>query len=97
MSAATPPDAGAGPGQNGPGEPAGPGRAGSGPAWARAWRHRWARAALVVLAVAVIVTVVILDRHALGQSVSALGSLDLRWFALAVLFEIGRASCRERV
>ena len=89
MSAATPPDAGAGPGQNGPGEPAGPGRAGSGPAWARAWRHRWARAALVVLAVAVIVTVVILDRHALGQSVSALGSLDLRWFALAVLFEIG--------
>jgi putative heme transporter len=39
--------------------------------------------------VAVIVTVIVLDRHALGQSLSALGSLDLRWFALAILCEIG--------
>jgi uncharacterized protein (TIRG00374 family) len=43
---------------------------------------------LVLLAAGVILTVIILDRHALGQSVSALGSLDLRWFVLAILFEI---------
>jgi uncharacterized protein (TIRG00374 family) len=42
---------------------------------------------LVLLAVAVIVTIVILDRHALGQSVSALGSLDLRWFLVAIACE----------
>ena len=44
---------------------------------------------LVLLAIGVIVTIVIVDRHALGQSLSALGSLDLRWFALAILFEVG--------
>jgi putative heme transporter len=92
MSAATPPDGQAG--HNGPAGsgPAGSGPAGSGPAGsgpARARRHRWVRTVLVVLAVAVIVTVVILDRHALGQSLSALGGLDPRWFALAILFEIG--------
>jgi hypothetical protein len=41
----------------------------------------------VLLAAGVIVAVVILDRHALGQSVSALGGLDLRWFLLAIVCE----------
>src|SRR5712692_7841274 len=81
MSAATPPDDGAGPGQTGPDRPE------AGPALPRA-RRRWVRAVLVLLAVGVIVTVVILDRHALGQSVSALGGLDLRWFLLAIFCEL---------
>ena len=81
MSAATPPDSGAGPGQ------AGPDRPGSGPPETRARRHRWVRTVLVLLAAGVIVTIVVLDRHALGQSVSALGSLDLRWFLLAIACE----------
>src|SRR5213078_1748694 len=50
--------------------------------------HQWGRALLVLLAIGVIVTVVILDRHALGQSVSALGGLDPRWFLLAIFCEI---------
>jgi putative heme transporter len=87
MSAATPPDGGAGPGQTRPGPP------GSGPPQAparpegRTRRRQWARAVLVLLAAGVIVAVVILDRHALGQSVSALGGLDLRWFLLAIVCE----------
>ncbi len=81
MSAATPPDGGAGPGQALPGPGSGPGRP-------RVRRHRWVRTVLVLLAAGVIVTVVILDRHALGQSVSALGSLDLRWFLLAIACEL---------
>ncbi|HEV3289670.1 MAG TPA: YbhN family protein, partial [Streptosporangiaceae bacterium] len=82
MSAATPPDGGAGPG------PAGPPGPGSGPGRPRVRRHRWVRTVLVLLAVGVIVTVVVLDRHALGQSVSALGSLDLRWFLVAIACEL---------
>lgn len=73
----TPPDGGAGPGE------AGPGRPGSGPQR----RLRWGRAVVVLLAFGVIVTVVIVDRHALGQSLSALGGLDLRWFLLAIVCE----------
>jgi uncharacterized protein (TIRG00374 family) len=91
MSAATPPDSGAGPGQAGPGQAgpgqAGPGQTGSGPAETRA-RRRWVRTVLVLLAAGVIVTIVILDRHALGQSLSALGSLDPRWFLLAIACEL---------
>jgi putative heme transporter len=86
MSAATPPDGGAGPGQGGPGQ-AGPGRPESGPPESRA-RLRWARTILVLLAAGVIAAVVILDRHALGQSVSALGGLDVRWFLLAIFCEL---------
>jgi putative heme transporter len=87
MSAATPPDGGAGPGQAGPGQ-AGPGRPRS---WAR--RLRWTRTVLtrtvlVLLAAGVITAVVVLDRHALGQSLSALGGLDLRWFLLAIFCEL---------
>jgi putative heme transporter len=87
MSAATPGDGGVGRGQTRPAPP------GSGPPQAparpesRARRRQWARAVLVLLAAGVIVAVVILDRHALGQSVSALGGLDLRWFLLAIVCE----------
>jgi putative heme transporter len=92
MSAATPPDDGAGPGQPGPGQPGagqpGAARAGSGPAQTRPRRHRWVRTVLVLLAAGVIVTVVVLDRHALGQSLSALGGLDPRWFLLAIFCEL---------
>jgi putative heme transporter len=87
MSAATPPDGGAGPGQGGP-APAGHGRPAGGPVDTRVRRRRWARAVLVLLAIGVIVTIVILDRHALGQSLSALGSLDPRWFLLAIFCEL---------
>ena len=83
MSAATPPGSGPGPGHTGPDHTGpgqtGPDQTGSGPASTRPRRHRWARTVLVLLAAGVIVTVVILDRHALGQSLSALGSLDPRW------------------
>jgi putative heme transporter len=86
MSAATPPDGGAGPGQAGPGRP-GSGPPESGPPEGRA-RLRWTRTILVLLAVGVIAAVVILDRHALGQSLSALGGLDVRWFLLAIFCEL---------
>jgi putative heme transporter len=90
MSAATPPDDGTGPGHH---APAGAGRNGpggpGGPAEPRIRRRRWGRLLLLAVVVAVIVTVLILDRHALGQSLSALGSLDLRWFAVAIVAEIG--------
>ena len=98
MSAATPPDSGAGSGRSTPGRsepgppgssPPGSGPPGSGPDGARVRRHRWRRIALLVVGTAVIVTVVILDRHALGQSLAALGSLDMTWFALAIACEIG--------
>ena len=91
MSAATPPGSGPGPGHTGPDRTGpgqtGPDQTGSGPASTRPRRHRWARTVLVLLAAGVIVTVVILDRHALGQSVSALGGLDPRWFLLAIACE----------
>jgi putative heme transporter len=72
MTAATPPDTGPGP------QPRG---AGARP------RRRWVRTVIVVLAIAVLTTVIVLDRHALAQSLSAIGGLDLRWFALAIVCE----------
>ena len=42
---------------------------------------------IVVLAIAVLTTVIVLDRHTLAQSLSAIGGLDLRWFALAIVCE----------
>jgi putative heme transporter len=88
MSAATPPDGGAGPGQTRPGPPgSGPPQVPARPT-SRAWRRQWARAVLVLLAIGVIVTIVIVDRHALGQSLSALGGLDPRWFLLAIFCEL---------
>jgi putative heme transporter len=80
MSAATPPDGGSGPGR-------GQTVPGDGPAPAPARRHRWGRTLLLLLAIGVIATVIIVDRHQLGQSLSALGGLDLRWFVLAIVCE----------
>jgi putative heme transporter len=49
--------------------------------------RRWVRTVIVVLAVAVLITVIVVDRHTLAQSLSAIGGLDLRWFALAIVCE----------
>jgi uncharacterized protein (TIRG00374 family) len=43
---------------------------------------------VVLLAFGVITAVVILDRHALGESLSALSGLDPRWFLLAIFCEL---------
>ena len=72
---APPPDTGHGPGP----QPTGTG--------ARPGIRRWVRTVIVVLAVAVLVAVIVVDRHTLEQSLSALGGLDLRWFALAIVCE----------
>jgi hypothetical protein len=42
---------------------------------------------IAVLAVAVLVTVIVVDRQTLAESLSAIGGLDLRWFALAIACE----------
>jgi uncharacterized protein (TIRG00374 family) len=42
---------------------------------------------VVVLAVVVLVTILIVDRHQLALSLSALGGLDVRWFLLAIASE----------
>lgn len=69
-----------------------PPEAGRGPGLAaadnRPRRRRWVRLAAVVLSVAVIVTVIVLDRHTLSESLSNLGGLNLLWFALAVCCEL---------
>jgi len=70
-----PPDTGHGPGP----QPTGTG--------ARPGIRRWVRIVIVVLAVAVLITVIVVDRHTLAQSLSAIGGLDLRWFALAIVCE----------
>src|SRR6516164_428515 len=85
MSAATPPGSGhrPEPGRTGPAET---GPAETGPT-APVRRRHWGRTTLVVLGVGVITTVLILDRHLLAQSLAALGSLDPRWFGLAIACE----------
>src|SRR5215467_10735629 len=70
-----PPDTGHGPGP----QPTGTG--------ARPGIRRWVRIVIVVLAVAVLITVIVVDRHTLAESLSAIGGLDLRWFALAIVCE----------
>jgi uncharacterized membrane protein YbhN (UPF0104 family) len=72
---APPPDTGHGPGP----QPTGTG--------ARPGIRRWVRIVIVVLAVAVLITVIVVDRHTLAESLSAIGGLDLRWFALAIVCE----------
>ena len=70
-----PPDTGHGPGP----QPTGTG--------ARPGIRRWVRTVIVVLAIAVLITVIVVDRHTLAESLSAIGGLDLRWFALAIVCE----------
>ena len=50
-------------------------------------RHKWGRVVVVVLAAALLITVIVVDRHTLAQSLSAIGGLDWRWFALAIVCE----------
>ncbi len=50
-------------------------------------RRRWLRIGVAILAVGAMVWVVVANRHTLGESLGALGDLDFRWFALAILFE----------
>jgi uncharacterized protein (TIRG00374 family) len=42
----------------------------------------------MLFAIALLTTVIILDRHTLAQSLSAIGGLDLVWFAAAVACEV---------
>jgi putative heme transporter len=55
---------------------------------ARPGRRRWVRVTAVVLSVAVIVTVIVLDRDTLADSLSRLGGLNLLWFGLAICCEL---------
>ena len=57
------------------------------PEQARPGRRRWLRIVVAVLAAGAIVWVVVASRHTLGESLSALGNLDFRWFALAIVCE----------
>ena len=50
-------------------------------------RPQWGRAVLVALAIAVLVTVIVLDRHTLAESLSAIGGLNFLWFAAAIVCE----------
>ena len=51
-------------------------------------RRRWIRVALVLFAVVAITAVLVLNRRTLEGSLSHLGSLDPRWFLLAVACEV---------
>src|SRR5215471_19071282 len=57
------------------------------PESARAGRWRWLRIVVAVLAAGAMAWVVVANRHTLGESLTALGNLDFRWFALAIVFE----------
>src|SRR5436190_21022430 len=50
-------------------------------------RRRWLRIAVAILAVGAMAWLIVANRHTLAESVSSLGQLDFRWFALAVLCE----------
>src|SRR5262249_7732698 len=51
------------------------------------FRRRWVRIVIVLLAIAVLTTVIVVDRHALAQSLSAIGGPDPGWVAPAVVCE----------
>src|SRR5215467_6570429 len=58
------------------------------PGQARAGRRRrWLRIGVAILAAGAMVWVVLANRHTLAESLGALGNLDFRWFALAIVFE----------
>ena len=50
-------------------------------------RRRWLRIVVAILAAGAMVWVVVANRHTLGESLGALGNLDFRWFALAIVCE----------
>ena len=50
-------------------------------------RRRWLRMTVATLAVGAMAWLIVANRHTLAESLSSLGQLDFRWFALAVLCE----------
>src|SRR2546423_4125873 len=50
-------------------------------------RRRWLRVAVAILAVGAMAWLIVANRHTLGESLSALGNIDFRWFALAIVCE----------
>jgi putative heme transporter len=50
-------------------------------------RRRWLRVAVAILAVGAMAWLIVANRHTLAESLSSLGQLDFRWFALAVFCE----------
>src|SRR5215469_7025292 len=50
-------------------------------------RRRWLRVAVAILAGGAMAWVIVANRHTLGESLGALGDLDFRWFALAIVCE----------
>jgi uncharacterized protein (TIRG00374 family) len=66
--------------------PGGPAPAHTAPAHTER-RRRWLRVAVAVLAAGAMAWVIVANRHTLAESLSSLGQLDFRWFALAVLCE----------
>jgi uncharacterized protein (TIRG00374 family) len=49
--------------------------------------HRWQRVALVALVVGAMVTIIVIARRTLAESLRVLGHLDWTWFVLAVIVE----------
>jgi uncharacterized protein (TIRG00374 family) len=50
-------------------------------------RRRWLRVAVAILAVGAMAWLIAANRHTLAESLSSLGNLDFRWFALAIVCE----------
>ena len=50
-------------------------------------RRRWLRVAVAVLAAGAMAWVIVANRHTLAESLGALGDIDFRWFALAIVCE----------
>ncbi len=50
-------------------------------------RRRWLRVAVAILAVGAMAWLIVANRHTLAESLSSLGNLDFRWFALAIVCE----------
>jgi uncharacterized membrane protein YbhN (UPF0104 family) len=50
-------------------------------------RRRGLRITVAALAAGAMAWVVVANRHTLGESLTALGNLEFRWFALAIVFE----------
>ena len=46
--------------------------------------------AVAILAVGAMAWLIVANRHTLGESLGALGNIDFRWFALAIVCEACR-------
>ncbi len=63
-----------------------PGSRGDRPRVTTVWL-RWRRIVLIAVGVAVLVTIVVLSRHTLAESLDSLRNLDWTWFLLGLVFE----------